>query len=181
MGATSRVIARLRSDRGGISLPELILVSGMTIVIFAASLNFVQISASHQQGTGGRADALSQQRAGLERMTREVRQALTITASNPAIANIQKYAVGGASLIQVRFDCSAGSVCKRYEAPDGVTITSSHLTHDQLVSGVQSAVFTPSTIASASDYVTVELQVSSAGRTSPSVLSDGVHLRNKSI
>jgi prepilin-type N-terminal cleavage/methylation domain-containing protein len=168
-------LAPIEGERG-FTLVELLVSMTLGMIILLAVYNFASIAQDSQADTTARGDALADQRAGMERMTRELRQATTVNTTTPGLVIFQVYGSGGTSLREIRYDCRTGSRCQRHEGPAGGPLAK---THDALVSSIQSATFTPSSLTNSQDYVTIELRVSLPGRAQPIVLSDGVALRNK--
>lgn len=166
---------RLNGERG-FTLIELLVSMTLGMIILLAIYSFATIAQDSQKGTTDRSDALADQRAGMERMTRELRQATTLNATTPGLVIFRVYGPAGTSLREIQYDCRTGARCQRYEGPVGGTIAK---THDALISSVESATFTPSSLTNSQDYLTIEVHVSLPDREQPIVLSDGIALRNK--
>src|SRR3954468_18715216 len=73
-----RMMRRLRSE-SGVSLIELLTVLPMMAIVLLGIYALYNVGAKSQQETNNRARGLIQEQNGLERMTREMRQATTIT------------------------------------------------------------------------------------------------------
>lgn len=174
MAPCSRLRARLRPE-AGFTLIELMVGLALAMIIFFAAVNFIDVGTRSQAETGERVHALGQQRVGLERMTRELRQAQDVVTSTGAVDFILPEP-GATADLQVRYDCTVENQCRRFEAPVGQTFPASY---DPLVTDVESAAFDLQTIASAGDYVAIDLRVSLPDRDLPIALTDGVHLRNE--
>ncbi|MBA2763252.1 MAG: hypothetical protein H0U42_01005 [Thermoleophilaceae bacterium] len=171
-----RARARSLPREDGFSLIELLVASTLSIFLLLVIAGFADIAQRSQSDTGARSDTLGRQRAALERMTRELRQATTVNATTAGLVEFQVYGSAAGVVRQIRFDCRFDARCRRYEGPAGGAWT---LTDDSLVDSVQSATFTTQTLAASQDYIGIDLRVSLPGRPIPIALADGVHLRNK--
>jgi hypothetical protein len=168
----------LRNQRGEITLTELLVAAPMALILLTATLTLHLASGREQERTDNRAQSLIQQRGGLERMTRELRQASSITPTSSvvvdAVAWLRPADGGQAVQRQVRYDCS-GQACKRLEGPLGgnlgapVVVVSDVLNAD--VFDFQPDLVNPT-------YVTITLEVNVESATNPISLHDGVALRN---
>jgi Tfp pilus assembly protein PilW len=174
MAPLRRLGERLRSEQG-FSLTELLVATSMMLVVLFAAMGFAEIAPRSASGAIDRSGALATQRTGLERMTRELRQALTLNATTPGVVEFQLYRPGTGAVRQVRYDCSQAGECRRSEGPAGGPLANT----DTLVTGVQSASFTSQTLSASQDYLTISLWVNVPNRAHPIALEDGVHLRNK--
>jgi Tfp pilus assembly protein PilW len=158
------------------TLVELLVAAAIGMALFLGSMVLFNSIARIQEGVGNRVEGLAQQRVGLERMTRELRQALTVNLTGPHVVDFQLRRPATAAVREVRFDCGQAAQCRRYEGPLGGPLGPNYA---PLVSGVQSASFAVETLAASQDYLAIELRVAVPGREMPIVLADGVHLRNK--
>ena len=168
--------ARLRGDQRGWTLVELLVASTVGLVVMSAALDVYAESARSQSRTANRVAALRQSQVGLERMTREIRQASSYTISGASeVIDVEtqvRPAGGGAAIPRhVRYDCS-GTACVRFEGPPnqpapttgGVTV----------VTGVQSALIS----VSSSRFIGVRLDVTVPGESGSFRLRDGATMRN---
>jgi hypothetical protein len=169
----------LQREHGEVTLAELLVAAPIALILLVATLTLHLASSRQQERTDIRVHALIQQRQGLERMTRELRQATSITpASSVAVeALIWLRPASGGQAVQrrVRYDCS-GHACERFEGPAGGSLTPSP---GVLVADVVNADvfdFQPDLVNP--DYVTVTLEVEVRGAPNPISLRDGVGLRN---
>lgn len=179
----SKLCSRLRRDQSGFTLVETLIASGLGVILVSAVALFADITIRTQHSTGKITAALDQQRVGLERMTREIRQATTFSLLNSQKVEMTTYvnsAYGSAAeLRRVRYDCSAGEVCRRSEGPVGGAFTSTDV---EIVSVVQNAdVFDPQPDINPR-YVAIALRVRAKGTANEAerviTLRDGVDLRN---
>ena len=128
----------MRSERG-IGLVELLVVIPMMAVVLLGIYALYNVGAKGQQRTNDRVTSLLRQQNGLERMTREMRQAISFKPVSSQILDAETYvrpSDGSASVEKhVRYECLNGS-CIRYEgAANGTTFSSS----ETVITGVQNA------------------------------------------
>jgi Tfp pilus assembly protein PilW len=90
-----RQARELLGDQRGVTLVELLFYIGLSLVVIVAPLYFVITSINQQNNVSSRTSAARQAEAGLEQMTRDLRQAmsqdgsgnaLSVTVSNPTSA-----------------------------------------------------------------------------------------------
>jgi hypothetical protein len=167
-----------RHERGEITLAELLVAAPIALILLTATLMLHLASGREEQRTDSRVQSLMQQRQGLERMTRELREASSITPTSSGVVNAVAWLRppgGGASVERdLRYDCSHGS-CERREGPAGgdlgppVVVVPDVLNAD--VFDFQPDLVNP-------NYVTITLEIAVAGASNPISLQDGVALRN---
>jgi Tfp pilus assembly protein PilW len=165
-------------ERGATTLVELLVVIPMMMAVIGATLGLYDFSVKDQARTEDRAHALIDQKNGMEKMSRELRTAISVKYQTSEIVDAQL----ASTKRWVRYDCSAGS-CKRSEGPTQGSFTAGPVT---VVDSVQSADFQllaenagalePNYIDPT--YVTITLRVAVPGATNPIVLNDGFNLRN---
>ena len=168
----------LRSERG-ILLVEILTVLPMLAIIMLGSYVLYTVGARSQRDTTGRVQSLVQQRNGLERMTREMRQATAITPVSSQVLDGTTWvrpSDGGPSVQRrVRYDCSGGT-CNRWEGPPGGALTAGPV---PVIADVQNAdVFSlePNTVNPT--RVVTRVEVSVRGASNPITLDGGFALRN---
>jgi hypothetical protein len=168
----------LREERGDITLLELLVAAPMALILLVATLNIHVASSREQQRGDSRAHALVEERGGLERMTRELRQATSITPVSSTIADAELWLRppdgGEAVKRRVRYDCSR-QTCERSEGAAGGSLGQPAV----IVPDVLNAdVFDYQPDLVNPDYLTITIEVRVAGATNPISLHDGVALRN---
>jgi hypothetical protein len=173
--------ARLRDERGEMTLISMLVVIPIAIVIFAAVVRLYDVSSDAQERSNSRVHSLIDQKNALERMSRELRDSVALKYQTSEVIDAQ-IASGGR---WVRWDCS-GSSCKRSEGPSqgvfdkgpAVLLTGVRAAEFQFYSddgnGLQPNFVDPT-------YVTVTLRVSVKGADNPIVLNDGFNLRNLTV
>jgi hypothetical protein len=157
------------------SLVELLVAMAAAMVVFMAVMNFSGIAQRSESATASRVHRLDAQRVAMDRITRELAQALTVSIPQPGVVDLTRYAgslADGArpSREVVRWDCSQHQECARSVRPAGGTFGASRVE----LEGVQNAAF--ATLGG--DYVTVDLAVMVPGRSEPIRLHDGIALAN---
>ena len=162
---------------------ELLTVMPMVAIVLLGMYALYNVGAKSQRETDTRVRSLVQQEHGLERLSREMRQATAVTPVSATVLDATTWvrpADGSASVQRhVRYDCSTGT-CRRSEGPAGGT------TYDigpvNVISDVLNTdVFTlqPDTVSPT--YVTTRVQVRVKGAQNPITLEGGFALRNLSL
>jgi hypothetical protein len=200
-----RIRRRLACSRG-YTLAEVVIVMALSTVVFGVPLTFIVLSLTQQNVSSSRSVAATQEEVGLERLDRDIRQALASPSSTftwgSTSASVSMYVpvagTGGGSSQQITWSCTfpAGS-CTR-TAGSGSAVTE--------ITNVQSVTFAPvdtsgnalggggpTYTASNPAYVGITLKVADisqldrtgthtvAGVTNPVTLQDGIDLRNNSL
>ena len=106
---TERLSRRLRCERG-VGLIELLTVLPMLAVVLLGIYALYNVGAKSQQETDNRVRGLIQQQNGMERISREMRQATSITPVSSQILDATTWVrpSGGTASVQrrVRYECS---------------------------------------------------------------------------
>jgi prepilin-type N-terminal cleavage/methylation domain-containing protein len=182
MTSVRKAPAALRRDERGFTLIELLIATSVGLVVVGAALAMFIGGVRSEPTTAAKVAAIQDARVTLDRITRELRQALDVPAASATELKIVTYvkaascngALGGTSIpCEVTYSCDA-DVCMRTVAqPDG----SAPSTPTQVVSGlVSSAVFDPQPPVDPT-YIGVDFVLGSAD-DDPVSLGDGVALRN---
>jgi hypothetical protein len=167
-----------RHERGEITLAELLVAAPIALILLTATLMLHLASGREEERTDNRVESLIEQRQGLERMTRELREASSLTPTSSgvvdAVAWLRPPGGGASEKRQLRFDCSRGA-CERREGPVGGSLGAPVvLVPDVLNADVFD--FQPDLVDP--NYVTVTLEIAVEGASNPISLHDGVALRN---
>lgn len=166
------------TSEDGFTLVELLIAALLMGLILTASLAALTGIERGQREVGSRTDELARARAGVERMTREIRQARTVasvTASTLALDTLT-YTAGSTtpSYKRVTYDCS-GTTCTRTVTGESARVVVPNVTNP-------GSVFTSATDATGKvNYVTftVTMGTQGANRSAGSItLADGVEMRN---
>jgi hypothetical protein len=173
-----RLRRRLRSERG-VGLVELLTVLPMIAIVLLGMYALYNVGAKSQQETNNRVRSLIQQQSGLERISREMRQATNITPVSSQIIDGTTWvrpSDGSASTQRrVRYDCSSGT-CNRWEGPAGGALDTGPV---PVITDVENAdVFSlvPNTVDPT--YVATRVEVTVKGANNPITLDGGFALRN---
>ncbi len=161
------------------NLIELLVVIPMLAVVLMGIYALYNVGAKSQQDTNNRVRSLIQQQSGIERISREMRQATAITPVSSQIIDGTTWVrpTSGAASVQrrVRYDCSTGS-CQRWEGAVGGALSTGPVT---VISDVQNAdVFSLSPNSVDPTYVITRVEVSVKGASNPITLDGGFALRN---
>lgn len=169
---------RLRCQRG-MSLIELLVVMPMMGVVLLSIYGLNNIGVKGQDRTNDRVTAMLRHQNGLERLTREMRQAVDFTPVSSQILDAETYvrpSGGGASVLRrVRYECKNGS-CVRYEGPSGGSLTTGPETVIPDVRNADVFFFEPDNVNP--NLVTVKLEVAIQNARNPITLDGGFALRN---
>ncbi len=165
------LLRRIAGDESGVSLIELLIACLLAVVVSFGAYQFMDTAGRSQASTSARSESLQQVQHGLERMTRDLRQAATVsvpTSQEVVMSTYLKPAAATSALQTVRYLCAA--VCTR-QVNDGAAAT--------VVRGVRNVdVFDPEPDVEPR-YVGIRLRVGVAGADRPLTLVDGVEIRNR--
>lgn len=111
---------RLVQGQGGSTLIELLIAMPIAIVLLGLVVQSLGTAGRDQQDIEGRTEALTNGQIGLEKMTRELRQATWVYFRSSAVVdvNVPVRATAGSTGTDrlVRYDCSTDT-CERLEGP----------------------------------------------------------------
>ena len=169
---------RLRCERG-VGLIELLTVLPMLAVVLLGIYALYNVGAKSQQETNNRVRSLIQQQNGLERITREMRQATSVTPVSSQVLDAVTWVrpTSGAASVQrrVRYDCSSGT-CNRWEGPSGGSLDTGPV---PVITDVQNAdVFSLEPNSVDPTYVVTRVEVRVKDASNPITLDGGFALRN---
>jgi Tfp pilus assembly protein PilE len=170
---------RLGSERG-YGLVELLVVVPMMTVVLIGIYALYNVGVKEQSRNHTRVSAMLRQQNGVERMTREMRQAIRFTPVSSQILDAETYVrpAGGTASVErhVRYECNSGS-CTRYEgAANGAGFDST----ETVIPNVQNAdvfFFEPDNVNPT--FVAVKLEVTVSGAVNPITLQGGFGLPNQ--
>jgi competence protein ComGC len=174
-----RALRRFLISERGFGLVELLVVIPMMTVVLLGIYALYNVGAKSQQTSNSRVETLLRGQNGLERMTREMRQAVSFTPVSSQVLDAVTYvrpAGGGASEQRhVRYECQDGA-CTRFEGPVDGSLGAGEV----VIPNVQNPdvfFFSPDSVNPT--YVSVKLEVKTQGATNPIVLDGGFALRNQ--
>lgn len=169
---------RLRSERG-VGLIELLTVLPMLAIVLMGIYALSNIGAKSQRQAHARTSTLQRAQNGMERLTREMRQATAFTPVSSQVLDATTYVrpVGQSTSVprRVRYECSSGT-CKRWEGSVGGTLDTGPETVIFGLQNVDVFFFSPDSVNPT--FVSMKVEVAVAGATNPVVLDGGFHLRN---
>jgi hypothetical protein len=173
-----RHVSSLIRDERGFTLTELLAAIPLMLMIFFATFQLYEVAVREQDRGDSRVRSIVQQKNGLEKISRELRDSVALEYQTSDIMDAQ-ISSGGP---WVHYDCS-GTTCRRWQGATQGALTTGPVT---VVSNVLSAEF--HTYANSGGalipdyvnptYVTVTLRVTAKGASNPIVLNDGFNLRN---
>ena len=131
-----RYCRRIRGCERGVSLIELLAVVPMLAATLMATYALYSVASKSQARTDNRAQGLIQQQIGFERMSRELRQATTITPVSSQAIDVTTWVrpsnADRSVKRRVRYECATS--CQRWEGPENGSLTSGPVT---VISNVQ--------------------------------------------
>jgi hypothetical protein len=150
----------------------------MVAVVLLGIYALYNVGAKSQQRSASRVETLLRAQNGLERMTREMRQAVSFTPVSSQVLDSVTYVrpPGGGPSVQkhVRYECQEGA-CTRFEGGVGGALGAGEI----VISKLQNPdvfFFSPDSVNPT--YVSVKLEVKPKGANNPIVLDGGFALRN---
>jgi hypothetical protein len=165
---------------GGVSLVELLVVIPMMVIVLLGIYALYNVGVHGQQQNDRRVTTLLREQNGLERMTREMRQAVSFTPVSSQVLDAVTYVrpSSGAASVQrrVRYECLDGA-CKRWEGPPGGALDTGPETVIANLQNPDVFFFSPDSVNPT--FVSVKLEVSVQGATNPISLDGGFALRNQ--
>jgi len=174
----SALVRRLAGERG-MSLVELLVVIPMMAVVLLGIYALYNVGAKGQRQNNTRVTTLLREQNGLERMTREMRQAISFTPVSSqvldAVTYVRQPGADTSTQRHVRYECVSGT-CTRFEGTVGGALGAG----ETVISGLQNAdvfFFEPDNVNPT--YVAVKLEVSVRDASNPIVLDGGFELRNQ--
>jgi prepilin-type N-terminal cleavage/methylation domain-containing protein len=182
MAVVRKAAAALRRGERGFTLIELLIATSVGLVVVGAALAMFIGGVRSEPKTAAKVAAIQDARVTLDRITRELRQALAVEAASATELEIVTYvkaatcngAPGGTSIpCEVTYSCEVDACTRTVAQPDG----SAPGVPTQAVSGLVSPnVFDPLP-AGDPTYIGVDFVLVS-GDDDPVTLGDGVALRN---
>jgi Prokaryotic N-terminal methylation motif len=180
-------IDRSLPDEAGLTLVELLVASAMGVVLMGAVGTMVVQTMRAQPDVSKRSQNITTSRWVLERMTREIRNGVTVDTALPNEVSFRTYlrrtecgATGTlasdkpAILCQVTYGCSS-TTCSRIEAAPGVKTG----TAKPIFEGIDdSNVFSYKPNTNAATFVGITLHLPNPSGSSDLTISDGASLRN---
>jgi prepilin-type N-terminal cleavage/methylation domain-containing protein len=171
-------LPRRLQDQSGFTLVELLVAMPIALIVLTMAMLALAFAVRNEQSAREHSEALRAQQVGLERMTRELREATTFRFLTSQLVEFDGYvrSGGGAGVLRkIRYDCSSGTSCIRQEGPVGGAVSGSRVIVDGLVNP---DVFAPTPDFVNPRYVGIVARVRIAEDRRQITLRDGVELRN---
>jgi Tfp pilus assembly protein PilW len=173
-------VRRRLSEEDGFNLVELLVVIPMMSVVLLGTYVLYNVGAKSEQQTSARMTTLLREQNGLERMTREMRQAISFTPVSSqvldAVTWVRPTNGGTSAQRRVRYECLSGS-CVRYEGPPGAALTTGPETVIPNVQNADVFFFEPDSVNPS--YVAIKLDVSVKHASNPITLDGGFAAPNQ--
>ena len=178
-GSPRRLTRRIRRCERGVGLIELLAVIPMLAATLMATYALYNVAQKSQQRTDNRAQTLIQQQVGFEKMSRELRQATTVTPVSSSAIDVttwvRPFNQDRSVKRRVRYECSTS--CQRWEGPENGSLTTGPVA---VISNVQNPdVFTLMPNSINPTYVAFRVEATARGSAKPIVFDGGFALRNQ--
>ncbi len=180
MSLHARSCACARRARGeeGFTLVELLTTMVVALIMLAAILGLWVQAAGHERANASRHDSLDRAATALERMTREVRESVSLALSGDDVVELRSWTspVSGtpSALHDIRYDCGAAG-----EQPGTYACTREDATAGAAPVTVLDGLTAPGVFAlGAGDAVRIQLAVAVTDARNPIVLRGGAAPRN---
>lgn len=169
---------RLVRDERGFSLVEITIAAALLALIGAASLTVLESGASTERGQRARAESIEDQRIGVERMTKEIRQALSVDTGSTRSTLHMETLVGGVEH-DVTYDVVDGALHRTLDGGAAVPLVSG-VVSDEVFCYDPPDCLLSSPDSTSPQLVQVSLEVQPDTQGAPAiVLETDVHLRNR--
>lgn len=171
-------------DERGITLIELLVGMTLTLVMMSLALDLLGTGTRVQQRAGDRADTVAQVQEGTARLMRDLHQVSSFNFLSDQVVDVDiRQSPSSSTLVRVRYDCSQGATCRRYQAAPGQTLPP--VGEPMPVPGVVLAegivdpkVFTANPDAVNPRWVGIRLVLKIKGSAQPVVVTDGTSMPN---
>jgi Tfp pilus assembly protein PilE len=178
--AARRPRGRILGCERGVTLIELLTVIPMLAVTLMATYALNNIATRSQTRTSDRAHGLIQQQVGFERMSRELRQATTITPVSSEAIDVTTWVrppnADASVKRRVRYECTTS--CQRWEGPENGALTDGPAL---VIANVQNPdVFTLMPDSVNPTYVALRVEATVKGAAKPIIFDGGFALKNQS-
>lgn len=166
-------------DQSGITLVELLVTITLSLLLLGSSLNLLASSSGSHDRTQARANTVDQVQVGVARLMHELHQAEALNFFSSQVVDAELWTTGGSTptLRRVRYDCSTGRECRRYEAPSGAALPANYAV--LVTEVVNPDVFTPEPDFLNPTYIGVRVRLSVQDAEQPVTVSDGTSMLNR--
>lgn len=171
-------------DQRGITLIELLVGMTLTLVLVSLSLTLLGNAARGHERTVARADTVAQVQEGVARLMRDLHQVTSFNFLSDQVVDVGiRQSPTSSTMVHVRYDCSQGAACRRYQAAPGQTLppVGEAMPVPGLVLAediVNPKVFTANPDAIDPRWVGVRLELAIEGASQPVVITDGTSMPN---
>jgi prepilin-type N-terminal cleavage/methylation domain-containing protein len=170
-----RLPRRRLQDQSGFTLVELLVAMPIALIVLMIAMGAVATALRGELSSRQHSEALRAQQVGLERMTRELREATSFNFLNSRRVEFNAWSRNANGLRHIGYDCTSGTSCIREEGPLVGAFSDSRVIIDDLVNA---DVFEPEPDFVNPRYVGIVAAVRIAKDRRVITLRDGVELRN---
>ena len=169
-------LPRRLQDQSGFTLVELLVAMPIALIVLSMAMLALGFAVRSERSAREHSEALRAQHVGLERMTRELREATAFTFLDSQRVEFTAWSRPANGLRRIGYACSSSTnQCIRQEGPVGGALSGSQVIVDALVNP---DVFDPEPDFVNPRYVGIVAQVRIAQDRRVITLRDGVELRN---
>ena len=168
-------LPRRLQDQSGFTLVELLVAMPIALIVLSMAMLSIAFAVRSERSAREHSEALRAQQVGLERMTRELREATSFTFLDSQRVEFTAWSRPANGLRRIGYDCTSGTSCIREEGPIGGALGGARVIVDALVNP---DVFQPQPDFVNPRYVGIVAKVRIAQDRRQIILRDGVELRN---
>jgi Tfp pilus assembly protein PilW len=170
-------LPRRLKDQSGFTLVELLVAMPIAMIVLSMAMLAVATTVRNEQRSREHKEALRAQTIGLERLTRELREATSFRFLTSQLVEFNGWVRTGGTAEQrsIRYDCTSGSYCLRQEGPLNGAVSG----NTRIIDALENPdVFQPEPDFANPRYVGIVARVRIADDRRLITLRDGVDLRN---
>jgi len=107
-------VRRLREDDRGVTVPELLIVVLVFALLLVATLGILESAVKTERGQQSRADSLDGLRLAMARVTKDIRQAMSVDPSSTA-SRLQMTTIVDGDTVSVVYEVVGGTLLRRID------------------------------------------------------------------
>lgn len=185
MARIGEIAEALRGSERGYTLIELLVAATIGMVVLGGAVTVFVGAVRSEPRTASKVSGVQEGRVAVERITREVRQGISIETAEPSTMSLVTYVPPGSCATppaesrepcRVTYACAAGQCTRTVAEPDGGEPGAAVLVASGLASNEVFA-YSPNEPEVPPSYVDVELSFE-AREGGPVTIADGAELRN---
>ena len=170
-------LRRRLKDQSGFTLVELLVAMPIALLVLSLAMLAVATTVRNEQRSREHKEALRDHQIGLERLTRELREATSFRFLTSQLVEFNGWVRSSGTAVQrkIRYDCTSGSYCLRQEGPLNGALSG----NTRIIDALENPdVFEPQPDFANPRYIGVVASVRIADGRRLITLRDGVDLRN---